>query len=432
MNTTKILGEAVGIQRQDIIDRTEEQIAEGLTGAVILGRFKRGRMDVPMSIHQGNIRGQLGYDPKNPDYIAVQDCLDTGVPSVQVLRVKGGDESGNSSSHELYISPDLQYSDEESENEIHWAIEVNGTLFPTEIGNGEYSYLEDYLQENKETLGITGEYKSESDEGENDSSVYIYNITNTRKFVRLIPDKPYKSEMKLIGNPTAKIDSDGIISFWLEPNNEVQIPNPEPEPEPEPENWDIKYKVNGQWIYETTGPIVEISNDRNNAYRNSATELVFNNTVTEVGYGAFSFWVSLTKLTLGENITAIRARAFSSLKSVLELTIPDSVEFIGNEAFRNAEKVKNITLGTGVTTIESYAFTDSYVLNAFIMTGLTPPLVIQYPMLIMSSGSNGYTTGVIFVPDEAYDAYVAAQLPRLRRLSALSTYDFTEPYHWIN
>lgn len=26
MNTTKILGEAVGIQRQDIIDRTEEQL----------------------------------------------------------------------------------------------------------------------------------------------------------------------------------------------------------------------------------------------------------------------------------------------------------------------------------------------------------------------------------------------------------------------
>ena len=88
MNTTKILGEAVGIQRQDIIDRTEEQTADGLTGAVILGRFKRGQFDAPMEIYQGNIRGQLGYDPKNPDYIAVQDCLDTNVPSVQVLRVK--------------------------------------------------------------------------------------------------------------------------------------------------------------------------------------------------------------------------------------------------------------------------------------------------------------------------------------------------------
>ena len=90
MNTTKILGEAVGIQRQDIIDRTEEQTVEGLIDAVILGRFKRGRFDKTMDIYQGNIRGQLGFDPKNPDYIAVQDCLDTGVPSVQVLRIKTG------------------------------------------------------------------------------------------------------------------------------------------------------------------------------------------------------------------------------------------------------------------------------------------------------------------------------------------------------
>ena len=179
MNTTKILGEAVGIQRQDIIDRTEEQTADGLTGAVILGRFKRGRVDAPMFIHQGNIRGQLGYDPKNPDYIAVQDCLDTGVPSVQVLRLK----SNISGSISLGISPDLQYVDDWTERKIRWAIEVNDTLYPTEIGiDDEYSYLEDYLQENKEMLGITGEYQSESNEGENDSSVYIQNITNTRKF----------------------------------------------------------------------------------------------------------------------------------------------------------------------------------------------------------------------------------------------------------
>ena len=87
MNTTKILGEAVGIQSQGIVDKTETQTNEGLTSALIVGRFKRGRVDKPMTIHQGNIRGQLGYEPTNIDYQAVQDCLDTGVPSVQVLRV---------------------------------------------------------------------------------------------------------------------------------------------------------------------------------------------------------------------------------------------------------------------------------------------------------------------------------------------------------
>ena len=237
MNTTKILGEAVGIQRQDIIDRTEEQTAEGLTGAVIIGRFKRGRFDAPMEIHQGNIRGQLGYDPKNPDYIAVQDCLDTDVPSVQVLRVKGGDESGNNSSYDLFISPDLQYSvsgvnEIVDGNVILWNIEVDNVLYPQKLGwvgyePETYVFLEDYLEANQSELGLMAKY--EEDEITEKSSLRIYSITNKRKFVRLIPNVPYISRMNLTGNPTAKIDSDGIISFWLEANNEVQIPDPEPE-----------------------------------------------------------------------------------------------------------------------------------------------------------------------------------------------------------
>lgn len=89
MNTTKILGESVGIQSQGIIDRTETQTRDGLTSTVIVGQFMRGRVDKPMVIHLSNIRGALGYEPNNPFYIAVQDCLDTGVPSVHVLRVGG-------------------------------------------------------------------------------------------------------------------------------------------------------------------------------------------------------------------------------------------------------------------------------------------------------------------------------------------------------
>jgi len=87
MNTTKILGEAVGIQSRGVVDKTEAQTRERLTSAMIVGRFMRGRTDKPMTIHQGNIRGQLGYEPNNLDYIAVQDCLDTGFPSIQVLRI---------------------------------------------------------------------------------------------------------------------------------------------------------------------------------------------------------------------------------------------------------------------------------------------------------------------------------------------------------
>jgi hypothetical protein len=55
----KDLGEAVGIQSQGTVDKTETQ-TKRLTSALIVGRFKRGRVDKPMTIHQGNIRGQLG------------------------------------------------------------------------------------------------------------------------------------------------------------------------------------------------------------------------------------------------------------------------------------------------------------------------------------------------------------------------------------
>ena len=87
MNTTKILGEAVGVQWQGVTDNTETTTAPGLTQAIVIGRFKRGEVGRPMMIHQSNIRGQLGHEPNNADYIAVQACLDAGVPSVQVLRV---------------------------------------------------------------------------------------------------------------------------------------------------------------------------------------------------------------------------------------------------------------------------------------------------------------------------------------------------------
>ena len=168
MNTTKILGEAVGIQRQDIIDRTEEQTADGLTGAVILGRFKRGRLDAPMEIHQGNIRGQLGYDPKNPDYIAVQDCLDTDVPSVQVLRIgsnNNGGGGGNSPQphHPISCAGATQEAILSGINIINgWTkpvtvdIYVNNILVATDI---TASYINQYwtsidaLKNNAETLG---------------------------------------------------------------------------------------------------------------------------------------------------------------------------------------------------------------------------------------------------------------------------------------
>ena len=89
---TEILANESGIQYQGVNDAssvTGEYPIQGL----MTGIFKRGRFDRPMTIHKSNIKAMLGHEPKNPYYNAVQDALETGVPSVQVLRLKGANTS---------------------------------------------------------------------------------------------------------------------------------------------------------------------------------------------------------------------------------------------------------------------------------------------------------------------------------------------------
>ena len=87
MLTTAILGEAVGVQYQALQDRTATNTVQGLTEGLIIGKFKRGRTDQPMLITANTIRARLGYEPNNPSYQVVEDCLDKKIPQVWVLRV---------------------------------------------------------------------------------------------------------------------------------------------------------------------------------------------------------------------------------------------------------------------------------------------------------------------------------------------------------
>lgn len=85
-NTTKVLREQSGIQFQGVQDKSEADPRDTLSNAVFTGIFKRGRFDKPMKVTSGNIRAKLGYDPSNLAYMAVEDCLKTGVPFVWVQR----------------------------------------------------------------------------------------------------------------------------------------------------------------------------------------------------------------------------------------------------------------------------------------------------------------------------------------------------------
>ena len=88
-NITTIIDQESGIQYQGVEDRSSRTGTYPVIG-MIAGQFRRGRFDKPMTITNENIKAQLGYDPTNPHYMAVQDVLSSGVPSVQVLRVGSG------------------------------------------------------------------------------------------------------------------------------------------------------------------------------------------------------------------------------------------------------------------------------------------------------------------------------------------------------
>lgn len=87
MIETKILSDAVGIQRQDVIDKSETTVLPSLNNGVITGHFKRGRMDKPFKVTASNYKALLGHDPSNPSYLAVEDAFKNGVNEVSVLRV---------------------------------------------------------------------------------------------------------------------------------------------------------------------------------------------------------------------------------------------------------------------------------------------------------------------------------------------------------
>lgn len=85
MSLLNAIDSAVGIQHQGITDKSGSDTVLRLTNGLIIGDFGRGRVDQPMFITKDTL-SRLG-DESKPAYQTVADCLDTGVPSVWVLRI---------------------------------------------------------------------------------------------------------------------------------------------------------------------------------------------------------------------------------------------------------------------------------------------------------------------------------------------------------
>ena len=103
-------------------------------------------------------------------------------------------------------------------------------------------------------------------------------------------------------------------------------------------------------------------------YPYNGGEFIVPNSVTEIGYAAFSDCSSLTSINLPNSVTSIGAAAFASCTSLTSITIPNSVTSIRDYAFSNCESLTSIIIPDGVTKIGYGAFS-----NCESLTSITIP-----------------------------------------------------------
>ena len=120
-------------------------------------------------------------------------------------------------------------------------------------------------------------------------------------------------------------------------------------------------------------------------YCTGLTSITIPNSVTSISlgegevYGAFAFCTSLKSVSLSNKITSIPWRAFYGCTSLTSITIPSSVTTIDEVAFSGCTSLTSITIPNKVTSIGNYAF-----------YGCTSLTSITIPNSVTSIGSGAF------------------------------------------
>ncbi|HOD42765.1 MAG TPA: leucine-rich repeat domain-containing protein, partial [Candidatus Wallbacteria bacterium] len=91
------------------------------------------------------------------------------------------------------------------------------------------------------------------------------------------------------------------------------------------------------------------------AVKTAITGIVFPNSLTKIGEGAFYNCLNLDGVAIPNSVTLIGQYAFSE-SGITSITIPGTVSIIGDYAFSHCYKLSNVTIQNGVTSINSGAF----------------------------------------------------------------------------
>ena len=135
------------------------------------------------------------------------------------------------------------------------------------------------------------------------------------------------------------------------------------------------------------------------------TSVTIPNSVTSIGQRVFENCSGLTSVTIGNSVTSIGYYAFSGCYGLTSVTIPNSVTTIVQSAFSNCRGLTSVTIGNSVTSIGKYAFSGCSKLTSIYCQGTKPPRENPRESIVFSEAILKECT--LYVPIGCQAAYEA-------------------------
>ena len=136
---------------------------------------------------------------------------------------------------------------------------------------------------------------------------------------------------------------------------------------------------NLQWQLNTAGTLtITGSGDMYDLYNNPChweqyadriTRVVFPNTITGIGYGAFLSCEKLTEVTLPDSVRRIGGSAFSNCYSLTRVTLPAQLESLGSETFDYCVSLSQVNLPQTLKRLPGSAFRGCSSLSQITLPG---------------------------------------------------------------
>jgi len=111
-------------------------------------------------------------------------------------------------------------------------------------------------------------------------------------------------------------------------------------------------------VYDSRNNCNGIINTSTNAIIQCCKNTIIPDSVTSIGYSAFSNCIGLTSIDIPDSVTSIDDSAFYGCTNLTSIDIPDSVTSIDANVFNGCSSLTSVTIGSGVTSIGNYAFQD--------------------------------------------------------------------------